>query len=141
MCRLATGELFQQGQQGGDDFVEVGAVITHGRAQTIHHRVKDALRSQVLLDGDHALFPADHMPRHILLVEATLDLHDRFPGLRVVVGEEMLGVFDEQRVDVHHMALDLQVVRTPAQFDQSPGNDVHKTPSELAKRCGVAFAA
>ncbi|MNL09151.1 hypothetical protein D3C87_1299000 [compost metagenome] len=81
------------------------------------------------------------MPRHILLIEATLDLHDRFPSLRVMVGKEMLGVFDEQRVDVHHMALDLQVVRTPAQFDQSPGNDVHKTPSELAKRCGVAFAA
>ncbi|MNP04551.1 hypothetical protein D3C76_964690 [compost metagenome] len=141
MGRLAAGELFQQWQQRGHNLVEVGAVIAHGRAQAVHHRVEDAFGRQVLLDGDHALFPADHVPWHVPLIETALDLHDRFPGLRVVVGEEVLGVLNEQRVDVHYMPLDLQVIWAPAQFDQGPGDDVHKTPGELAKGCRVAFAA
>ncbi len=39
------------------------------------------------------------------------------------------------------MALDLQVVRTSAQFDQSAGNDVDEAPGKLAKGRGVAFTA
>ena len=63
------------------------------------------------------------------------------PRLRVMAGEEVLGIFNEQRVDVHHMALDLQVVGAPAELDQRPGDDIHEAPGELAKRRRVAFAA
>ncbi len=56
-------------------------------------------------------------------------------------GEEVLGVFDEQRVDVHHMTLDLPVVGAPTQLDQRPGDDVDEAPGELAKCRRVAFTA
>ncbi|MNN47860.1 hypothetical protein D3C81_1623000 [compost metagenome] len=38
------------------------------------------------------------------------------------------------------MALDLQVVRAPAQFDQRPGDDVDEAPGEFAKCRRIALA-
>ncbi|MCY1372483.1 hypothetical protein D9M69_596900 [compost metagenome] len=54
------------------------------------------------------------MPGDVLLGELAFKLDNHFPRLRVGLGEKLLGVLDEQCVDVHHMPLDLQVVRTPA---------------------------
>ncbi len=59
---LAAGEFFQQWQQRGNDLVEIGAVVAHRRAQAVHHRLEQAFGGQVLLEGDHALLAADHVP-------------------------------------------------------------------------------
>ena len=52
----------------------------------------------------------------------------------------MLGVLDEQRVDVDDVPLDQHVVRALPQLHQGAGNDVHEAPCELAERRAVAFA-
>ena len=52
----------------------------------------------------------------------------------------MLGVLDEQRIDVDDVALDQQVVRPLPQLDQGPRDDVDEAPGELAERRAVAFA-
>ncbi|RML48297.1 hypothetical protein ALQ97_200068 [Pseudomonas savastanoi pv. glycinea] len=77
----------------------------------------------------------------VLLVEFAFDLNNELPRFRVGLSEELLGVFNEQRVDVDHMPLDLQVIRSPAQLDQGTGNDVDEAPGEFAEGCGVALAA
>ncbi|MNF96726.1 hypothetical protein D3C84_795220 [compost metagenome] len=137
---FAGGELFQQRQQAGDDLVEIGAVVAHGTAQAVEHRVVDADLRQVLLQRDHALFPADHVARDVFVVQPSFELHDDVPGLGFVPGEVMLGVLDEQRVDIDHVALDQQVVRALAQLDQGAGDDVDEAPGELPKRCAIALA-
>ncbi|MNS86858.1 hypothetical protein D3C72_1207740 [compost metagenome] len=53
------------------------------------------------------------MPGDVLLGELAFKLNDHLPRLRVGLGEKLLGVLDEQCVDVDHMSLNLQVVRTP----------------------------
>src|SRR5690606_19220121 len=96
---------------------------------------------QVLLDGDHAALAALHVAGDGALVEPAFQGEYLWPGLAVVAREKVFGVFDEQRVDVDHVALDLQVVRAPAEVDQGAGDDVDEAPGELAKRRRVAFSA
>ncbi|MOA04947.1 hypothetical protein D3C78_1245200 [compost metagenome] len=79
------------------------------------------------------------MPGNVLFGEFAFKLDDHFPRLRVDLGEKLLGVLDEQCVDVDHMPLDLQVVWTSTQLDQSPGDDIDETPGELTKRRRVTF--
>ncbi|MNI57203.1 hypothetical protein D3C73_1122500 [compost metagenome] len=133
MRGLAGGEFLQQWQQRSDDLVEIGPVIPYGRTQSVQHRIKYPFRRQVLFDGHHAFFSSHHMSRRVLLVELALDLDDDLPRFRISLGEKLLGVLDEQRVNVDHMPLNLQVVRAPTQFDQGAGNDVDEAPGKLAE--------
>ena len=137
---LAGGELLQQRQQRSDDLVEVGPVVAHGAAQAVEHRVIDAHLGQVLFEGHHALLAPDHVARDVLLVQLRFELDDDLPGLRLVLGEVVLGVLDEQRVDVDDVALDQQVVRPLPQLDQGARDDVDEAPGEFAERGAVAFA-
>ncbi len=50
------------------------------------------------------------------------------PCLGLVPGEVVLGVLDEQRIDVDDMALDQQVVGPLPQLDQRPRDDVDEAP-------------
>src|SRR3546814_2443895 len=59
-------------------------------------------------------------------------------GLRL--GEVVLGVLDEQRVDVDDVTLDQHVVRALPQFHQGAGDDVDEAPGELAEGRAVALA-
>ncbi|MNZ05623.1 hypothetical protein D3C78_223490 [compost metagenome] len=136
---LAGGQLLQQRQQRGDDLVEVGAIVAHRTAQAVEHRVVVAHLRQVLLQRHHALLAPDHVARDILLVELGFELDDHLPGLRLVLGEIVLGVLDEQRVDVDDVALYQQVVRALPQLHESARNDVYEAPRELAERRAVAF--
>ncbi len=137
---LAARELFQQRQQRCNDLVEVGLVVAHRRAQAIEHRVVVARLGEVLLQRHHTLLAPDHVPWDVLLVELGLDLDDHLPGLGLRLGKVVLGVLNEQRVDVDDVALDQHVVRALPQFHQGAGDDVHEAPCELAERRAVAFA-
>ena len=137
---LAAGELFQQRQQRCNDLVEVGLVVAHRRAQAIEHRVVVARLGEVLLQRHHTLLAPDHVPWDVLLVELGLDLDDHLPGLGLGLGEVVLGVLHEQRVDVDYVPLDQHVVRALPQFHQCARNDVDEAPCELAERCTVALA-
>src|SRR5690606_15334607 len=128
-------------QQAGDDLVEVGAVVAHRRAQAVQHRVEQAVAGQVLLDGHHAALAALHVAGDVALVEAAFDGEDLRPGLAVLAGEQVFGVLDKQRVDVDHVALDLQVVRAATELDQGAGNDVDEAPGEFPKGRRVALGA
>ncbi|MNV83780.1 hypothetical protein D3C71_1776040 [compost metagenome] len=79
------------------------------------------------------------MPGNVLLGELAFKLDDHFPRLRIGLGEKLLGVFDEQCVDVDYMPLDLQVVRASAQLDQCAGYDVDEAPGELTEGRRVTF--
>ncbi|MNN86506.1 hypothetical protein D3C81_2039340 [compost metagenome] len=79
------------------------------------------------------------MPGNIFLGELAFKLDDHFPRFRISLGEKLLGVLDEQCVDVDHMPLNLQVVRTSAQLDQCAGDDVDEAPGELTKGRRVTF--
>src|SRR3546814_13130548 len=59
-------------------------------------------------------------------------------GLRL--GEVVLGVLDEQRVDVDDVTLDQHVVRALPQFHQGAGDDVDEAPGEIAEGRAVALA-
>ncbi len=137
---LAAGELLQQRQQARHDLVEVRLVVAHRRAQAIQHRVVVARLRQVLLQRHHALLAPDHVARDVLLVQLGLDLDDHLPGLGLRLGEVVLGVLDEQRVDVDHVPLDQHVVRALPQLHQGAGDDVDEAPRELAERRAVALA-
>lgn len=95
---------------------------------------------EVLLQRHHALLAPDHVARDVLLVELGLNLDDHLPGLGLRLGEVVLGVLDEQRVDVDDVPLDQHVVRALSQFHQRARNDVDEAPGELAERRAVAFA-
>ncbi|KWT95166.1 hypothetical protein APY03_2517 [Variovorax sp. WDL1] len=137
---LAAGQLLQQRQEAGDDLVEVRLVVAHRRTQAVQHRVVVARLGEVLLQRYDALLAPDHVARDVLLVELGFDLDDHFPGLGLRLGEVVLGVFDEQRVDVDDMPLDQHVVRALPQFHERAGDDVHEPPRELSERRAVAFA-
>ena len=93
-----------------------------------------------MFERNDTLLAADHVAGSVLVVEPGLDLHDDFPGLRLVAREVVLGVLDEQGIDVHHMPLDQQVVGPLPQLDECTGDDVDEAPGELAKRRGIALA-
>src|SRR5690606_30355042 len=54
---------------------------------------------------------------------------------------QVFRVLDKQRVDVDHVALDLQVVRAATELDQGAGNDVDEAPGEFPKGRRVALGA
>ena len=84
--------------------------------------------------------PSFHVERDVLVVELALDLDDRVPGPGIVLADVFLGIFDEQRIDVHDVAEDLLVVRADTQRAQRAGDDVDEPPGELTERRAVAFA-
>src|SRR5690606_16136592 len=55
-------------------------------------------------------------------------------------GEKVLGVLDEQRVDVDDVALDLQIVGASPQLHQGAGDDIDEAPGEFAEGSAVALA-
>lgn len=57
-----------------------------------------------------------------------------------MLADVFLGIFDEQRIDVHDVAEDLLVVRADTQRVQCAGDDVDEPPGKLAERRAVAFA-
>src|SRR3546814_1731135 len=66
-------------------------------------------------------------------------LDDHLPGFRLRLGEVVLGVLDEQRVDVDDRPLDQHVVRTLPQFHQGAGDDVDEAPGKFPESRRVAF--
>lgn len=59
-----------------------------------------------------------YMPRDIALVELALQLYDELPGFCIGAIKEVLGIFDEEHIDIHHMPLNLLVVRPTAKLGQ-----------------------
>src|SRR3546814_18995042 len=95
----------------------------------------------VLFEGHHALLAPDHVARDVLVVQLGFELDEDLPGLRLVLGEVVLGVLDEQRVDVDDVTLDQQVVRPLPQLDQGARDDVYEGPGELPERGSTGKAS
>ncbi|RMP27274.1 hypothetical protein ALQ25_200302 [Pseudomonas coronafaciens pv. atropurpurea] len=128
-------ELLKQGQQRGDDLVEIGLVVADRAAQSIHHWICHARLRQVLIDGHHTERPALHVERYVFFVELALNSDDRLPGLWIIFIKVFRGILLEDPFDVDHVLLDLQVVRSTAQRDEGSCDDVHESPSEFTECC------
>ena len=80
------------------------------------------------------------MTGNVLVVQLAFELHNDFPGFGFGLGEEVLGVLDEQGVDVDDVALDQQVIGAPSQLHQGAGDDVDEAPGKFPKGRAVALA-
>ncbi|MNS87100.1 hypothetical protein D3C72_1210290 [compost metagenome] len=139
--RLARGQFLQQGQQGGNDLIKIGSVITNSAAQAVQHRIPQFfsfIRAQRHLNGPHPhriRLPL-HVARQVFFFKhaGRQQILHLLQQVRRLQGQHIFYVGLIELTNIGHVAQDKGVVRTLTQCHQCPGDDVHKTPGEFSKR-------
>ena len=111
LCDLAGGELFQQGQERGDDLVEIGTVVADGRTEAIQNRIVNAGLREIVFEGNRrVVLAADRAARKagLAIGVPVAKAQALLPGLTVLDARP-----DEDRAALERLALWLQQRITP----------------------------